>query len=96
MEPDQIIAIVQQMLLLTIVLSAPIMGIGLIVGLVVALFQALTQIQEITLAFVPKIIAIFFALFLLFPDFSTSLSEFTLNLSNLMIGGDIDTKQIAP
>lgn len=96
MEPDQIISIIQEALWLTIKLSAPIMGIGLVVGLIIALFQALTQIQEITLAFVPKIIAIFMAMFFLFPSFTASLNEFTLTLSDLMIGADVDSQVISP
>lgn len=72
------------------------MLIGLFVGLIVALFQALTQIQEMTLAFVPKIVAIFFAIFLLFPTYSILLTEFTLTLSNLMIGGNLDVKDVNP
>ncbi|MGI9013160.1 MAG: flagellar biosynthetic protein FliQ, partial [Phycisphaerales bacterium] len=48
---------VQAALLETLILSAPILGAGLFVGLLVSLFQAVTQIQEQTLSFVPKIIA---------------------------------------
>ena len=50
-----------------LIVSAPLMLVGLIVGVVVSLFQALTQIQETTLVFVPKIIAIFLALLLALP-----------------------------
>jgi len=50
-----------------LLVSAPLMLVGLIVGVVVSLFQALTQIQETTLVFVPKIIAIFVALLLALP-----------------------------
>jgi len=52
---------------ITLETAAPIMLIGLTVGVVVALFQALTQIQEMTLVFVPKIVAIFAALILFLP-----------------------------
>ena len=58
-------------------MSAPIMIIALIVGLAVALFQALTQIQEMTLTFVPKIIAIFVTLLVLMPFLMTTLFGFT-------------------
>jgi flagellar biosynthetic protein FliQ len=51
----------------TIVASGPVMAVGLVVGLLIALFQALTQIQEMTLVFVPKIVAIFFALLFFAP-----------------------------
>ena len=50
-----------------IIVSAPMMIVGLVVGVVIALFQALTQIQEMTLVFVPKIIAIFVTMLLTLP-----------------------------
>ena len=54
--------------LVTLVLvSSPLMLVGLVVGVVISLFQALTQIQEMTLVFVPKILAIFGALLLALP-----------------------------
>jgi flagellar biosynthetic protein FliQ len=48
-------------------MSAPVMIVGLVVGLVIAFFQALTQIQEMTLVFVPKILAIFLTLLIFLP-----------------------------
>ena len=50
-------ALVREALMLTLLISAPILGIGLLVGLVISLLQAVTQVQEQTLAFVPKIVA---------------------------------------
>ena len=47
--------------------SGPIMGIALVIGLVIAFFQALTQVQEMTLTFVPKIVAIFAGLLVFIP-----------------------------
>jgi flagellar biosynthetic protein FliQ len=64
MTPEQIIGIGQQALLTAIQISAPILAIGLLVGLVISIFQAVTQIQELTLTFVPKLFAM--ALVLLF------------------------------
>ncbi len=61
-------------------MAAPIMTIALVVGLTVALFQALTQIQEMTLTFVPTIIAIFVSLLILLPFLTTSLFSFTERL----------------
>jgi flagellar biosynthetic protein FliQ len=57
-------------------LSAPLMLVGLAVGLVIALFQALTQIQEVTLVFVPKILAIFVTLLLMLPFMGEVLSAY--------------------
>lgn len=61
-------------------MATPIMMISLGVGLVIALFQALTQIQEMTLTFVPKIIAIFLSLLLLLPFMLSTLGTFTEDL----------------
>lgn len=63
-------------ILVLIMTSAPLMGIGLAVGLVVALFQTVTQIQEMTLAFVPKILAVFVSMILLMPYMLAVLSDF--------------------
>ena len=51
----------------TLLVSAPMLGFGLITGLVISIFQAVTSIQELTLTFMPKILAVFLALFLFFP-----------------------------
>ena len=50
-----------------VLVSAPLMLVGLVVGVVISLFQALTQIQEMTLVFVPKILAIFVAMLIALP-----------------------------
>jgi flagellar biosynthesis protein FliQ len=63
-------------LMVALYLSVPIMAVGMGVGLIIALFQALTTIQEITLTFVPKIIVIFIAVVALLPFMMTTLVEF--------------------
>ena len=65
--------------------GAPIMLMALIVGLAIALFQALTSIQEMTLTFVPKIIVIFVGVMLLLPFMLTSLTTFSQTLFDRMI-----------
>ena len=60
----------------TVWMCAPAMIAGLVVGLVIAFFQALTQIQEMTLVFVPKIIAIFAALLIFLPLMGGLLANF--------------------
>ncbi|GAB4147599.1 MAG: flagellar biosynthesis protein FliQ [Sphingomonadales bacterium] len=70
-----------------LVIAGPVMLIGLAVGLVIALFQALTQIQEMTLTFVPKIIAIFVSLLLLLPFMSSALANLTERLVARIITG---------
>lgn len=56
--------------------SAPVLLVALVVGLIISLFQALTQIQEQTLSFVPKIMAIFISLLFLFPYMLGNLQDF--------------------
>lgn len=72
----------------TIVLvSSPLMLVGLIVGVAISLVQALTQIQEMTLVFVPKIIAMFVTLLLALPFMADLLNSYMLRLSSRIIGG---------
>jgi len=59
MSEAEIIDVVRQAIMLMIQISTPVMVIGLVVGVVIALLQALTQVQEMTLVFVPKILAIY-------------------------------------
>lgn len=60
--------------------SGPPLLVSLLVGLIISLFQAVTQIQEFTLTFVPKIIAVFVCLFIFFPWISKLLISFTIAL----------------
>ena len=59
MGPNEVLEIVREAIIVTLKLGAPVMLIGLSVGLTISLVQALTQIQEMTLAFIPKILVIF-------------------------------------
>ncbi len=86
MEQGEIIALIQETIWLTIRLSTPIMMIGLFVGVAIALVQALTQIQEITLVFVPKILSIFIAIFVFLPAFAAALITFTQQIADRIIG----------
>jgi len=85
MNETEVIETAREALLLTMQLGAPILLIGLLVGLTIALFQALTQVQEITLVFVPKIMAIFTALFFFLPWIMRTLIIFTESLADKMI-----------
>jgi len=60
--------------------SGPVLLVSLVVGLLISLFQAVTQIQEFTLTFVPKVLAVFFTLFLFFPWISRILMTYTTDL----------------
>ena len=70
---------------LLIQLSAPMMIAGLIVGIAIAILQALTQIQEMTLTFVPKILAVFVVLILSLPFMAAQLSSFMHKIALLII-----------
>ena len=72
--------------MMTIKIGAPVMMVGLIVGVAIALVQALTQIQEMTLVFVPKILAIFLSIFILFPAFVTSMQGFMDLIADKIVG----------
>ncbi len=85
MTEEEIIELIRQTIMLSIELSAPVMLVGLVVGTAIALVQALTQIQEQTLVFVPKILSIFFALFVGLPMMATSLIEFMQFLADKII-----------
>jgi flagellar biosynthesis protein FliQ len=70
-----------------VVVSSPLMLVGLVVGVVVSLFQALTQIQEQTLVFVPKILAIFVTFLLALPFMADALHSHMMRISSRIIGG---------
>ena len=70
-----------------VIVSSPLMVVGLVVGVVVSLFQALTQIQEMTLVFVPKILAIFIAMLLALPFMADSLQGHMARIAARIIGG---------
>ncbi len=85
MTEEEIIELIRHTIMLSIELAAPVMLVGLVVGTLVALVQALTQIQETTLVFVPKILAIFLAMFVGLPMMATSLIEFMQFLADKII-----------
>ena len=70
-----------------IAVSTPIMLVGLVVGVVIALVQALTQIQEMTLVFVPKIIAIFVSLIVLLPFMGQALGGYMTRVMEQVVAG---------
>jgi len=75
-----VLDLAQRALMVAVMVSAPVLGIGLIVGLIVSIFQAATQIQEMTLTFVPKILAMIASLVIFGPWMLTSLVNFTTKL----------------
>ena len=69
--------IISQAVFQILLMAAPMLGLGLLVGLTISIFQATTSIQEQTLTFAPKLFTIFLVLFMMFPFMLNSLIEFT-------------------
>lgn len=80
MTPDMVIKLAEQSIFTIILISAPLLLIALGVGLLVSVFQAMTQIQEQTLAFIPKILAVFLSLVIFGPWMLTMLLDYTRDL----------------
>lgn len=76
MDTTTVLTLAQNALFLMLMVSAPIMGTALVVGLVVSLFQAITQINESTLAFVPKLVAAIVVFAMVGPWMLTTMVEF--------------------
>ena len=82
MEAAEVLEICREAIYVLIIVSAPLMLVALFVGLIIALFQALTQIQEATLTFVPKILAMLLMLIILMPFMLNTLSDFAIKLQD--------------
>lgn len=80
MTPEQVVTLAQNAIVLTALLSAPLLLVGMIVGILIALFQATTQIQEMTLTFVPKIFAVMATLLFFASWMMTKMINYTQDL----------------
>ena len=80
MSGDLVIQLGQQALMIVLLVSAPMLGLRLLVGLAVSVFQATTSIQEQTLAFIPKIIAVFVAILIFGPWMLRIMTEYVTNI----------------
>ena len=80
MTSQNVLTIAQQALEMTVLVSAPLLLTALAVGLIVSIFQAATQINEMTLSFIPKLLAIFAALIIAGPWMLTMLTEYIQRL----------------
>ena len=87
MTGPEVLDVAKDAILTLVVVSSPLMLVGLAVGVAISLFQALTQIQEMTLVFVPKIIAIFIAMLLALPFMADVLQGQMTRLAARIIGG---------
>ncbi len=79
MTPEFVITFAQEAIKTTILVSMPMLGLGLAVGLLVSIFQAVTQIQEMTLTFVPKILIVLLALLFFASWMLEQLMDFAAN-----------------
>lgn len=86
MNQTDAIEIGREAIMVVLTMSVPIMAVALFVGLMIALFQALTQLQEMTLVFVPKIVVVFGALIFFLPFMLSTLSNYMNNLADRIIG----------
>lgn len=77
--------VAREAVIVLMTMSLPVMGVGLAVGLLIALFQALTQLQEMTLVFVPKIIVVFASLLLFLPFMLATISTFFEGVADKII-----------
>ncbi len=84
MSPEQAVDICRKAIQAILMVSAPMLVIGMVVGLLVSIFQAATQINEQTLSFVPKIVAVFLAMLLFGPWLIKVMTVFTIGLFETM------------
>ncbi|MDR0454622.1 MAG: flagellar biosynthesis protein FliQ [Deferribacteraceae bacterium] len=82
MDADLVISLMIQTLQIAVLAAAPMLLFGLVVGLIVSIFQAVTQIQEMTIAFIPKILAIVLSAALFFPWMLQLVVSYSANLIN--------------
>ncbi len=87
MTGPEVLDIAREAIFTLVEVSAPVMLVGLAVGVIVSLLQALTQIQEMTIAFVPKILAIFFALLVTLPFMAEKLHAEMLRIAAHIVSG---------
>ena len=81
---SQLMALAIETYKVTLTLSLPMLLVGLVVGLMISIFQATTQINEMTLTFVPKILAVIVVIIFTMPWMLNMLMDFTTRIFNLM------------
>jgi len=84
MTPDSVIQLGSESLQMVLMISMPMLLVALVVGIAISLFQAVTQIQEMTLTFVPKIIAVFVAMIIAAPWMTEKMISFTHQLFSMI------------
>jgi len=81
---DFVLTLGREAILLVLMVAGPMLGFGLLVGLSVAIFQAVTQVNEMTLTFIPKIVAVCGALMLFLPWMINIITDFTTRLFDVI------------
>lgn len=84
MTPELVVQLARRSFETTLMLSAPLLVFSLVVGLLISIFQAVTSINEVTLTFVPKIVAVMVAMIIFFPWMMSYLSDFTREIYALI------------
>jgi flagellar biosynthetic protein FliQ len=87
MTGPEVLDVARDAIVTLVLVSAPLMLVGLIVGVVISLFQALTQIQEQTIVYVPKILAIFAAMLIALPFMGDLLQAHMTRIAARIMGG---------
>ena len=85
MNEAQVLKIARETVLTLVMVAAPVLLVGMAIGLVISLFQTLTQIQEMTLTFVPKVLVVFVSLILLLPFMFYEIKVFSEHMFDLII-----------
>jgi flagellar biosynthesis protein FliQ len=85
MTQEFVIHLAKNMLVTTMLVSAPMLVVGLVVGLVIGIFQAVTQIHEMTLTFIPKILAVTVAMILFLPWMMNLMLSYTQEIFQMII-----------
>ena len=80
-----IIKLLREALMTTMIISAPLLGVGMLVGLVISIFQTTTSIQEQTLTFVPKIVAVLASVMFFGPWMMRVMSDYTIRIFRMLI-----------
>jgi flagellar biosynthetic protein FliQ len=87
MTGPEVLDVARDAIVTLLLVSAPLMLVGLIVGVIISLLQALTQIQETTLVFVPKIIAIFLSMLIALPFMADKLHDNFMRITSYITNG---------
>lgn len=84
MTPQFVLSLGREAIILTLMVSAPMLAFGLMVGLIISVLQAVTQIHEMTLTFIPKIVAVAAALLIFLPWMINLLTDFTTKIITMI------------